>query len=82
MKNHYHSRLRKTLRKMNKCLSDHPRAQFHPLKNSLLSQIVQTAEDSYSRHGRVPHPLSRTALGTACPIADLKIRILAQLHLG
>ena len=47
VKNHYHSKFRKTLRKINKCIMDHLKGQFRPLKNSIISKIVQTAEGCY-----------------------------------
>lgn len=47
VKNHYHSRLRKALRKINKCINDHLAVISRPLKASLLSRIVQTAEAYY-----------------------------------
>lgn len=48
VKNHYHSKLRKALRKINKCITDHLKTECKPFKNNLLSRIVQTAEVFHS----------------------------------
>lgn len=51
VKNHYHSKLRKALRKINKCIVDFLKPQLRPLKPNILSRIVQTAEGCYVSGG-------------------------------
>ena len=48
VKNHYHSKLRKALRKINKCVADHLKTECRQLKNNLLSRVIQAAEISYT----------------------------------
>ena len=47
VKNHYHSRLRKALRRINSTIADMFSRNCRPFKTSLLSRVVQTAENSY-----------------------------------
>lgn len=47
MKNHYHSRLRRALRKINSVIALHFRSRTRPLKPTLLSRLVQAAELRY-----------------------------------
>lgn len=77
VKNHYHSKLRKTLRKLNKCISDHLGATLKPLKNNVISKIVQTAEGMYPHHNESASAKAKTAYGTFVCDLELKNRILA-----
>ncbi len=77
VKNHYHSKLRKTLRKLNKCISDHLGSTLKPLKNNAISKIVQTAEGMYPHHSEYPSQKAKTAYSMFICNLDLKNRILA-----
>lgn len=47
VKNHYHSRLRRALRKINRCISDQLGSHCKLLKINMLSRIIQAAEGYY-----------------------------------
>jgi hypothetical protein len=64
VKNHYHSKLRKAFRKINKCITDHLRHDFRPFKDNLLSKIIQAAEEYYSQDVGAPSDKAKTALST------------------
>jgi hypothetical protein len=52
VKNYYHSKLRKALRKVNKLIYDYLRNDFKSIKNNILPKILQTAEDYYTQIDR------------------------------
>lgn len=47
VKNRYHSRMRKGVRKINKLMADTLRPHHRPLNVNIISKIIQTAEDVY-----------------------------------
>ena len=62
VKNHYHSRLRKALRKINTAIGDLLSRTHRPFKPSILSRVVQTAEGCYHEH--LVSDQAKLALGT------------------
>jgi hypothetical protein len=63
IKNHYHSKLRKALRKINKIIYEHLRGEFKPIKNSILPKIIQTAEEYYLQADKEQSTPSRNCYG-------------------
>lgn len=64
VKNHYHSKLRKGLRKINAAIA----LRLHPhkvLKNNILSKIIQAAEESLASGPAPPRPEGALAFGSA-----------------
>lgn len=52
VKNHYHSKLRKSLRIVNKLVYDYLRNEFKSINKSILPKILQTAEQYYSQNDK------------------------------
>lgn len=46
VKNHFHSKLRRAIRKINLLISCYLRNEFKPLKNNIISKILQTTEEA------------------------------------
>lgn len=42
VKNHFYSKLRKSVRKLNKLINDYFREEYKPIKESVLSRIIKT----------------------------------------
>jgi hypothetical protein len=76
VKNHYHSKLRKAFRKINKCITDHLRHDFRPFKNNLLSKIIQASEEYYSKGEGVARERAEVALSKVVFSLGLKNKIL------
>lgn len=64
VKNHYHSKLRRALRKLNRLLHDWLRPEFKPLKNNIVAKIIQTAEDYHSQPDPTQPSPAKTCYGT------------------
>ena len=46
VKNHFHSKLRRAIRKINLLIFSYLRNEFKPLKNNIISKILQTTEEA------------------------------------
>jgi hypothetical protein len=79
VKNHYHSRFRKTLRKLNNCILAHLRPHSRPLKNSIISKIVQTAEGLYAQLDPQSRERAQWAFGTTFLTQTSRTAFLAYL---
>jgi hypothetical protein len=42
VKNHFYSKLRKSVRKLNKLINDFFREEYKPIKESVLSRVIKT----------------------------------------
>lgn len=81
VKNHYHSKLRKALRKVNKLIYEYLRNDFKSIKNSILPKILQTAEDYYSQADKSEATVAKRCFGTVLLNVDMKNAILSYLEL-
>ena len=80
VKNHYHSKLRKALRKVNKLIYDCLRSDFKSIKNSILPKILQTAEDYYTQSNKAEETIAKKCFGIFFVNADMKNKILNYLE--
>lgn len=79
VKNHYHSKLRKALRKVNKLIHDYLRNDFKSIKNSILPKILQTAEDYYLQTDRSQETIAKKCYCTFFFYIEMKNAILGYL---
>lgn len=78
VKNRYHSKLRKGIRKINKLITD-AALPAKPLKGNLISKVIQTAEDVYLQKDtpqRKAHPQAREAFCIMCDYPEIKNAVL------
>lgn len=65
VKNHYHSKLRKGIRKMNKLICEDGMGMGKCINGNIISKIIQTAEDVFNAN---PAPQAKEAYCIHHPI--------------
>ena len=81
MKNHFHSKFRRALRRINFYISAYLRGEFRPLRNNLVSKLLKTAEDYYEQANKDEATVSKLAFGRILLYTDLKNQIFHYLNL-
>lgn len=64
VKNHFYSKLRKSVRKLNKLINDYFREEYKPIKESALSRIVKTTESKFKNSTKIDEELADFCNGT------------------
>lgn len=82
VKNHYHSKLRKALRKINCLLASCFKNEFKPLKNNIISKVLQTAENYKSQQDIEEAPHSKLCYSIFISNSVLKNKILDYLSVS
>jgi hypothetical protein len=82
VKNHYHSKLRKALRKINCLLSSHFKNEFKSLKNNIISKVLQTAENYLAQPDSQEPTNSKLCYRKSLLNIDLKNKILNYLSVS
>ena len=77
VKNHFYSKLRKALRKLNRAVQSHFRRDCRPLKMAALYKVLEATDDRLKEHPRIPEALSLESLSSICLYPELK-RLLLQ----
>lgn len=58
VKNHFYSKLRKAVRRLNKLITDYFSTQHKFIKESVLSRIVKTTESKFKNNSKIDEELA------------------------
>lgn len=64
VKNHFYSKLRKSVRKLNKLINDYFREEYKPIKESVLSRIIKTTQSKFKNSTKIDEELADFCNGT------------------
>lgn len=79
VKNHFHSKFRRAIRRINHLISALMRSEFKPLKNNLISKILKTSEDYYDQEDKSEETASKFCFGKMVHYTDIKNKIFSYL---
>lgn len=60
MKNHFYSKLRKAIRKLNKVIHDNFRKEFKEIKITILYKIIEAADEKFKNSPSIDEEVSET----------------------
>ena len=58
VKNHFYSKLRKAIRKLNKTIHDHFRREFKEIKITILYKIIEAADEKFKNSPSIDEEVS------------------------
>lgn len=63
VKNHFYSKLRKAVRRLNKLVLEHQERQLHIIKLAVLYKIIETTEERFKNNTKMDEEVVETCVG-------------------